>query len=183
VAIGALGDQTMSETPTADPASIRPGLANGSLIFVVVVAAIVALSLLAGGVFGLKSLFAAFLFAWYWANVEATRFDRLPAALIGALVGIGLAWLLQILPAQLGPSGGLVALLAILVAVFVQIQNWLPLVCNTSSMLFLTVMAAPVLVEKTDFLDVAICIVLGAGFFAAIVRAAQWVAARRGAAG
>ncbi len=171
----------MNETP-ADPASVRPGLRNGSLIFLVVVVAIVGLTALATAGFGLKSLFAAFLFAWYWANVEAMRFDRLPAALVGALVGVGLAWLLQVLPALHGQAGGLLALLAILVALFVQIQNWLPTLCNVSTMLFLTVMAAPVLVEKTDFLDVALSILLGAGFFAGLVRVGQMIAARQAAA-
>ncbi len=168
----------MNDTP-ADPHSVRPGLRNGSLIFLVVVVAIVALTALAGGVFGLKSLFAAFMFAWYWANVETLRFDRLPAALIGSLVGIGLAWLLQVLPAQMGPNGGLIALLAILVALFVQIQNWLPQICNLATMLFLTMMAAPVLVEKSDFLDVAISTIAGAAFFAGLVWIGQAIAARR----
>jgi hypothetical protein len=40
------------------------------------------------------------------------------------------------------------------VALFIQIQNWLPLVCNTSTMLFLTVMAAPVPPGRTSPLRV-----------------------------
>lgn len=159
-----------------------PGLRNGSLIFLVVVVAIIAWTWIGGALLGLTSLFASFLFAWYWANVEAMRFDRIPAALIGGLVGVGLAWLLQLLPAVMGPGNGLiVALLAILVALFVQILNWLPLVCNASTMLFLTVMAAPALVEKSDFRDVALSVVLGATFFAALVRLGTAIASRNAA--
>lgn len=160
-----------------------PGLRNGSLIFLVVVVAIIAWSFIGGALLGLSSLFASFLFAWYWANVEQMRFDRIPAAVIGGLVGVGLAWLLQVLPATLGPTNGaILALVAILVALFVQILNWAPFVCNASTMLFLTVMAAPALVEKSNFADVAVCVVLGALFFAALVRLLTAVATRRSAA-
>lgn len=159
-----------------------PGLRNGSLIFLVVVVAIIAWSWIGGALLGLTSLFASFLFAWYWANVEAMRFDRIPAAVLGGLVGVGLAWLLQALPAALGPGTGLlVALLAILVALFVQTLNWLPLLCNASTMLFLTVMAAPALVKESNFADVALCVVLGALFFAALVRLGTAIASRNAA--
>lgn len=93
-----------------------------------------------------------------------------PQSVLGAFVGLGLAWQSHWLPAQFGTPGLIAGLVVIVVALYIQIVNWVPIAINRSAMLFLTVLAAPILLEKLDPLEMAKAIGLGALYFGAIVK-------------
>jgi hypothetical protein len=75
------------------------------------------------------------------------------------------------------------ALSVVVLALYVQIMNWIPIAVNANAMLFLTVVAAPALLGSVDFLEVGEAVVLGAVFFAILVYLAtlyvQWRERRR----
>ena len=137
---------------------------------------IVGIAVIAGWIFiglkllGISSFFASFLFFWYWAAVEEADLKQWPQSTIGAFVGLALAWQSHWLPAQFGTPGLIAGLLVIVIALYVQIMNWVPLATNRSAMLFLTVLAAPALLDKLDPVEMAKAIGLGALYFGGIVK-------------
>lgn len=158
----------MSHEQSAAAAAPPLSLTNGILLLILIVAGIVGWIALGTVYLALKSFFASFLFGWYWATHEHAAFERIPACVIGALVGVGLAWTLKAFPV-LFPAWGLWAAVAlVVVALFLQIMNWVPLVVNANSMLFLTVLAAPALLTNLDLVEVTKAIVGGAAFFAVL---------------
>ncbi len=163
--------------PAEAPAALTPF--NGFLIFLLVVGAIIGWILL-GSQFGVVSFFASFLFLWYWAAVEQADFKQWPQCLIGALVGLGLAWQSAYLPAHFGTPGMVVGIMVLLVAIYVQIMNWVPIAINRAAMLYLTVLAAPALLAKLNVPETALAIAGGALFFAGAVKLALIYAARKG---
>ena len=104
------------------------------------------------------------------AAVEQADMKQWPQSVLGAFVGLGLAWQSHWLPAQFGTPGLIAGLVVIVVALYIQIVNWVPIAINRSAMLFLTVLAAPILLEKLDPLEMAKAIGLGALYFGAIVK-------------
>jgi hypothetical protein len=130
---------------------------------------------LAGGLLHLHSFFASFVFAWYWGSVEGLAFNRLVPSLIGALVGVGLSWLLVYLSAQYGTPGLITAVALIALAVLCLVMQWFTSVINMSAMLFLALLSAAQFAGRTNYLDMAEIIVAGGLFMAAIVYIAQRV--------
>ena len=63
-----------------------------ALIIIIVGVACIVLWMLLGAQIGITSYFAGLTFFWYWAAVEQLDFKQLPQSLIGALVGLLLAW-------------------------------------------------------------------------------------------
>jgi hypothetical protein len=163
-----------SETPPA----LTPF--NGLLILMLVIVAVVAWIILGTALLRVTSFFASFLFLWYWASVEQADFKQWPQCLIGALVGLALAWQSHYLPVHYGTAGLVIALLVIVAAVYAQIMNWAPMAINRSAMLYLTVLAAPALLDKLDVVEMATAIIGGAIFFAGVVKLAFLYAARKG---
>ena len=144
---------------------------SGLMLLGLIAGAIVVFEYFGGSFLGVKSFFASFTLLWYWSTVEKAEFKGLIPSVLGALVGVGLAWQMQICMAQFGmPNGLLIGLIPIVVALYVVIMNWFPLAVNGSAMLFLTVLGAPAFaVSKPDFIELCEAIVLGAIFFAAVV--------------
>lgn len=162
---------------TAKPEPIKPLAALGVVILIL---AIVILWLLAGAkLFGIVSFFASFLFLWYWASVENADFSEWPQSVGGALFGLLLAWQARELPDLLGATGPFAALGLIALAIWFQLVGWLPLICNRSAMLFLTVLAAPALLSKLDPLETALAIVLGAIYAGAVFKIIGFVSEKR----
>jgi hypothetical protein len=153
---------------------------NGFLILLLVLVAVVGWIILGTKLFGVTSFFASFLFLWYWAAVEQADFKQWPQCLIGALVGLGLAWQSHYLPVHYGTVGLVIALLLLVVAIYVQIMNWVPMAINRSTMLYLTVLGAPALLDELDVVEAATAIIGGAIFFAGLVKLAFLYAARKG---
>ncbi len=166
----------MSEDTTHAAAPFSP---ITGLTIVLVGVAFVVLWLFAGLKMGLTSFFAGFLFLWYWAAVEQLDFKQIPQSLIGAIVGLLIAWQSHWLPVHYGTAGIVIALLVIVAAIYVQLMNWVPLAVNRSTMLYLTVLGAPALLDKLDVVETGGAILFGAVFFCGLIRLAFLVAARK----
>lgn len=151
---------------------------NGFLVVLLVVAAIVGWILIGSKVLGVTSFFASFLFLWYWAAVEQADYGQWTQSVVGALVGLLLAWQSAYLGAHYGQNGMIAGIVILLVAIYVQVMNWVPIAVSRSTMLYLTVLAAPAILEKLDPVETAIAIVGGAVFFAGVVGLAFLYAAR-----
>ncbi len=159
------------------PGTLSP--LHGFLILLLVLVIIIGWITIGTMFLGITSFFASFLFLWYWAAVEQANFKQWPQCLAGALFGLLLAWASHYLPAHFGNAGLGAALALLVAAVYVQIMNWVPLICNRSAMLFLTVLAAPALLEKLDLAETALAITGGALFVGGIVKLATWAATRK----
>lgn len=171
-------EDVSTTTAAAPPAPLSP--LHGFFLLLIVVGAIVAWTML-GQVIGVTSFFASFLFLWYWGAVEHADMKQWPQSLAGALVGLGLAWACVALPKIFQTPGVIALIILLVVAIYVQLMNWLPMAVNRSCMLFLTVLGAPALLEKLDVFETALAIGIGAIFFAAVVKLAAMVAERMAA--
>jgi hypothetical protein len=157
-----------------------PTLATGALITAVIVAAITGWVFLGPLALGITSLYASFLFGWYWISMEHGVFRQWLPCLLGALLGLAFNWAVHMLAPKLGMPGALIAILVALAAlIFVQVMNWLPVAVNRCTMLFITVLAAPALLEKMNFTEVAIAISGAAVYFAAVMKAVRLYTGRK----
>ncbi len=137
---------------------------------VVAVAGFVAL----GAWLHIVPLYAGFLLLWVWSALHTLSFKALPAALVGALTGAGLSFLLQTGTAAGSPALILLALGLMIGAVFLVIAGRAALLCNQSTMLFITVLNAPLLQSGEDFRAITVAIALGALWFGSIA----WIVSR-----
>lgn len=163
----------MNDVSAANPAEVsQPATAmtpaKGLLILlgvVVVVGAFIGLNL----ALGIHEFWGGFLFLLYWTGVEHGKFEKLANCVVGALFGLGLAYLLKVLPVWLGEPGGFVFLGLILAVVYCQIMGWLTLAVNMVAMLFLTVGTIPAVQSSTDFASVLVALLLGIVFFGGLL--------------
>jgi hypothetical protein len=145
-------------------------IVSGLMLLGLLAVAIVVFEYFGGSFLGLKSFFASFTLLWYWSTVEKAEFKGLIPSVLGALVGVGLAWQMQYCLGHYGANGLIFGLIPIVVALFVVIMNWAPIAVNGAAMLFLTVLGAPAFAaSKVDFVELCEAIVIGAAFFAAVV--------------
>ncbi len=156
---------------------VPPTPMGGLVITFVVVIAIVGWIFLGVKLLGITSFFASFLFFWYWAAVEEADLKQWLQSALGALVGLALAWQSHWLAAQFGTQGLIAGLIVIIVAIYLQIMNWVPIAINRSAMLFLTVLAAPLILEKLDVVETMKAIGLSALYFGGIVKVLAMVTA------
>jgi hypothetical protein len=168
----------MNDSNSAPAAA--PGPVAGLAIVAIVVVLVGAWVVLGSTLFTGTTLFGGFLLLWHWANLEQLEIKRMPATIAGALVGIGLAWQVVYLTQQMGSTGTIIGLLVMIVAIYIQIINVLPLLFNAAAMLFLTVAAAPLIQLKVDFAELALSTVVAGLFFGALVEGAKRAAARFG---
>ena len=150
-----------------------------ALIIVIVGIAFIVLYMVLGAQVGITSYFAGLTFFWYWAAVEGLDFKQIPQSLIGALIGLILAWQAAWLPTQLGTAGSVIGLILIVAAIYVQLMNWVPLAINRSTMLFLTFMGAPALLAKLDVVETGGAILFAAFFFCGLIKLVFMIAERR----
>lgn len=137
---------------------------------IVVIAGFIAL----GAWLHVTPLYAGFLLLWAWSALHELSLKALPGALIGALAGAGMSFLLQTGTAMGSAPVIVLALALMIVAVFFVVAGRAQLVCNQSTMLFITVLNAPVIQAGEDFRQVIIAVVLGALWFGAVA----WVISR-----
>ena len=170
----------MSDTSTAPVVAPPPGPIAGLAILVIVVLLIVAWIAVGTGLLHLQetSLVGGFLMLWYWANNEQLQFKRLPAAIIGAVVGIGLGWALLHGALHYGTPGLIGGVLLLVLALYLDIIKAVPLVVNTSSMLYVTLAAAPLVQLHVNWPELVISTVAGGLFFGLLVAGLQRLAAR-----
>jgi hypothetical protein len=167
-------------TEAVEPAPPPFSALTGAIIVIVGVACIV-LWMLLGSKIGITSYFAGLTFFWYWAAVEQLDFKQIPQSLIGALVGLLLAWQAYYLPLHYGTAGTVIGLTLIIAAIYVQLMNWVPIAINRSTMLFLTFMGAPALLKGLDVIETGGAILFAAFFFCGLIKLVFTIGARRSA--
>jgi hypothetical protein len=128
----------------------------------------------------LASPYTGFLFLFYWTGLKQAAAREYLPALLGALGGVALAFLLYALPPMVGTAGFAIALLAICTAIYALVMGWLPLVVNNAMMLLLTVGTIEVIQKAADFTGMAASILLAAALAGLLLLVAR-VMARRGA--
>lgn len=161
---------------TAARPPMRAGMA--ALVTLGLVAAVAGFLML-GGALGLTPLYGGFLLLWYFGSVDAFDVPALPALAIGGACGTATAWLLQYAVIHHGLPGALSVLALIIVAVFISVMRWLPLVINHAYMLYLTVMAAPLVQANEHFGDVMLTVALATVYFGVIAYVGRRIIARR----
>jgi hypothetical protein len=137
---------------------------------IVVIAGFVAL----GAWLHVTPLYAGFLLLWAWSALHELSMQALPGALIGALTGAGMSFLLQTGAATGNTALIIAALLLMVAALFLVVAGRAALACNQSTMLFITVLNAPVIQAGEDFRQVIVAIALGAVWFGIVA----WVISR-----
>jgi hypothetical protein len=153
-----------------------PTLLAGLGVAAVLVAAIVGWVALGGAFLSETSLFGGFLVLWYWAKVEHLAPQRLPASIIGGLVGIGVAWAMFYGATNYGAVGFAAGLSLLVLSIYLDIVQAAPLFVNASTMLFSIIAAAPLVQLKINWVEMCLATAGGGIFFAACVAAAQWLA-------
>jgi hypothetical protein len=130
---------------------------------------------------GIGDIWVSFLFALYWSGIERANFAKLAECIVGAIVGLGLAWGLQVLPAAYGTLGTIIIAVMILAALYCLIVGWLPLVVNYCNMLFLTVGTVPAVQAHTVFSTLLWPLGLGILYFVGVMWLARMLAQRSAA--
>ena len=169
-----------SAAPPPAAVAAPPSAAIAAIITALVVVALVPWFLIGGRFIDPLCLVGGVLVAWFWLNLEQAVLARAPHTLLGAIVGIGLAWLPLLLAARFGTAGLLIGLGAMIVAIFLDIIAVVPIAVNKSTMLFLTVAAAPIVQLRVDFPQLIASTLIGGLYFIAFTEVVKRVAARRG---
>lgn len=170
-------------TPAPAGEAPPPGKLAALAILAVVLVVIVAWIALALQFIADTSLVGGFLLLWYWATVEQLEIRRLPAALLGAVAGIALAWFLVWGAANFGGVGIIAAIGLVLLALYLDILKAVPLAINGATTLFLTLAAAPLVQLHVNWGELVLSTVAGGLFFAATVEGLKRLAGRFAAAG
>jgi hypothetical protein len=166
---------TPDATSATQPAMPLGTAAAVTIGIIVIIAGYIAL----GTALGLVPLYAGFLLLWYFGAIDLLEPGALPALAIGALCGTGTAFLLQQGLALYGPAGTLPVLALIVLALFCQLVGWLPIAINRAYMLYLTIMAAPLIQTHESFVPVFAAIVLATVYFGGLVLIVRRVTAAR----
>ena len=173
----------MANTPPAAAIAAPPGPLTGLAILVIVLVLIIAWIVIGLQFLQPTTLVGGFLMLWYWANNELLQIKRLPAAIIGAVVGIGLGWFLIYGGEHYGTMGTIAAVLLLILALYLDIIKAVPLVVNTSTMLYVTIAAAPLVQLHVNWTELVLSTVIGGLFFGLAVEGLQRLAARFAPAG
>jgi hypothetical protein len=161
-----------------EPPAAGMGIGMAAMVTLGVVLLIVGFIAL-GGLFGLVPLYAGFLLLWYFGSIDVLETGALPALVVGGVCGTLTAWLLQYGLATWGPMGTLPAVAVIIVAIFVQLLGRLPIAINRAYMLYVTVLAAPLIQTHERFDKVLLVIALATVYFGGIVLIGRKVMAKR----
>jgi hypothetical protein len=114
------------------------------------------------------------LFLLYWAGLQHQAWPDFVPALIGGLVGIGLAWLLLTGPQLWGTAGAVAGFAVLGVALYFYLRGEVRLVVNNATMLILLVATIPELRVGDNALRMAASLAIGAAWIGVI----SWIAAQ-----
>jgi hypothetical protein len=149
---------------------------RGGLAAIVVVA--VAGFILLAHALHLDPAYAGLLYFWYWAVIGKAKMRAMPSSLVGGLLGVGMAALLQWAVQSHQPVAIIGVLLLIVVAIVVDVMRLLPFAINGCCMLFLTIASAPLIQGHENLVVVVEAILLAAAYFGLIVAVLGWLQAR-----
>ena len=152
---------------------------KGFLILAGIVVAI-GVFLVLNHLLGITEVWVAFLFLLYWAGIDHANMQTLPNCIVGAALGLLLAYALQQLPLSMGNAAGFSVFLGVILAVvYCQIMGWLLLAVNMATMLFLTVGTVPLIQASFNFSGALSALAAGATYFAGLVWVGQWLQRRQ----
>lgn len=114
-------------------------------------------------------LFAGFLFVLYWTGIKGMVPHEFAPALLGSLGGLGLAYLIHVLPALFGISGSVLASAALGLSIYLLIRGQASIVINYAFMLLLTVATSFAFKADTHYGAAAASIILAAAYTGALV--------------
>jgi hypothetical protein len=171
----AISEDAALSSSKGDAAHPTPKAGLGVLAAVVVVLGIF-VALMMG--LGIGDVWVSFLFLLYWSGFEQGKFEKLPESVVGAVVGLAIAWGLKALPASLGTAGLVIIGAVILAAIYCLIVGWLRILVNYSTMLFLTVGTVPVVQAAMVFPAVLFPLGIGVVYFAGVAWLVQRVVRR-----
>lgn len=160
-------------TVTGPQAPPPPTPVAGLGVAAVVVTGIFAWVFVAGRFLSEPSLFAGFMMLWYWAKVEHLAMQRLPACVLGGLMGVGLACAMHYAAVFFGPIGFVAGLIVLIIAIYLDIVQIFPTWVNAATMLYSIVAAAPLIQLKINWIELFAATAGGGLFFAAYVAAIQ----------
>lgn len=165
-----------SSEPKGPPPPPPPlaGLGVAGVVF----AGIILWAGICGALLSEVSMFAGFIVLWHWAKVEHLAIGRLPATVLGALVGIGLSWVMLLCAQAYGPPGFAFGLLLLFIAIYLDLIAVMPLFFNASTMLFSLITAAPLIQLKVNWIELCLATAGGGVFFGAFVAGVMWLASK-----
>jgi hypothetical protein len=167
-------DTTLVQSVTPPPPSLLAGLGAAAAL----VTAIIGWFALGGAFLSESTLFGGLMLLWYWAKVEHLSMQRLPASIAGALVGIGVAWVMFYGASNYGAVGFSLGLLLLLIAIYLDIVQIFPLLFNASTMLYSIVAAAPLVQLNVNWVELCLATIGGGVFFGAYVAAVMGIAGK-----
>jgi len=169
-------DSALGQAPASDHAG-KPSPAKGLLILLGVVV-VIGLFIALTHTLAIEHAWVAFLFLLYWAGIEHTDFRKLPHCVVGAALGLTVAYLLHALPLAMGTAAFALCLVGILALIYCQIMGWFGVAINMVTMLFLTVGTIPLIQTGTQYLDLMVSLAVGTVYFPGIVWAGTRIAHR-----
>ena len=172
----------MTDIPRGRPEPPAPPLGLGLAITGAIAVAVTAW--IALGAYGLKepSYYVALVLFWYWTTVDQSDFRRLPAAFMGAAMGLGVTWVMKSLTGAFGWWGVALGGLVIAAVILADIMAWAKIVFNGCTTLFLTVAGIPLIAGPTNFVEAGIALVVGTVFFSlvawVVITSPRWLPQR-----
>lgn len=141
---------------------------DASIILAVLVASLAAYIMLAAAL-GV-TVFAGSLVLFFWAGISRLKLKALPAVVVGSLGGILNGALFALLPSLMNAGVGLLlALLVLVVALYLLLVGWLPLLFNQPYMLLLTVTLIPSVLASRQFIQMGESVIYGGMFWGGLV--------------
>jgi hypothetical protein len=159
-------DSRNTDMPRADVA--RPTPLQAVFVIAVLIPIVVGYALL-GSAIGVQALFMGFLFSTYWGAVKMLDLTEYWPTAFGGLIGIGIAYLLYVLPTMIGTPGLLLAIAATIVPLYCMIRQQAALFLNPAFIVFLTVATIPALAAQHDYRGMVIGLLFGAAYARAVV--------------
>ena len=115
-------------------------------------------------VLGVGMSYLGFLFLLYWAGIMRQSAKEFLPALLGALSGVGLAWLLVAAPSVFGSIAQYAGIAIMVAVVFVYLREEARLVANNATMLYLIFATVPELDVARNVVTMAKSISISAAY-------------------
>jgi hypothetical protein len=149
-------------TEQVQPTHVRPHPGKAFIILLVIVAAVAGYIGLCTAL-NLTAPYGGFLFALYFLGLKGAAQSEFWPTVLGALLGLCIAWLIKWLPAEFGATGTIATAAIVLMTIYGSIMGWAPWVINNAAMLYLTVGTIPVVQTGPQLFGMALAMLLLAG--------------------
>ena len=165
--------------PTPAPQTPQASVLQAVLIVVALVPLLGALIAM-GTMIGVANfLFAGYIFLLYWTGMKAMAPAEFLPALVGALGGLGLAYLVHELPVAFGVPGFAVAMAGVAGSIYLLIRGQAAVLVNYAFMLLLTIGTCAAFTTDADYAAAAAAIVLAALYSGGIVLLGMTIMSRK----